>query len=297
MKTEKNILIAFLLNLGFSIFEFIGGTITGSVAIASDALHDLGDSLSIGISYLLEKKSKRQPDDVYTYGYARFSVLGSLITTTILLLGSLGVIGNAICRIFHPVPIHYNGMILFAIVGVAVNFGAAWFTKDGDSLNQKAVNLHMLEDVLGWLVVLAGAILMRFTNFRLIDPLLSIGVALYILIHALKNFGRIKDLFLVKIPDNVAVPEIKEHLSHIPGIADVHHVHIWSMDGQQVCATMHIVTDRTDPALKTEIREELLEHGIVHATLELEQVGEECQDISCHVAHATSCGHHHHHHH
>ena len=269
----------------------------GSVAILSDALHDLGDAVSIGSSYFLEKKSRKRSDDRYTYGYARYSLLGSLITTTILLVGSVAVIGNAVYRIFCPVPIHYDGMILFAIVGAGVNLCAAWFTKGGESLNQKAVNLHMLEDVLGWLVVLAGAIIMRFTNISLIDPLLSIGVATYILIHAVKNFGRIKDLFLVKIPDHVEVSEIKEHLLHMEGIADVHHMHIWSMDGQQVCATMHIVTDRTDPQLKQQIRAELLEHGIVHVTLELERVGEECQDISCHIEQHDTCGHHHHHHH
>ena len=141
MKTEKNILIAFLLNLSFSFFEFIGGAITGSVAVISDSIHDLGDAISIGLSYFLERKSKRQPDNTYTYGYARYSVLGSVITTVILLLGSIMVIYNAVIRIIHPVEINYNGMILFAVVGTLVNFCAAWFTKDGDSLNQKAVNL------------------------------------------------------------------------------------------------------------------------------------------------------------
>ncbi|MBR2499832.1 MAG: cation transporter, partial [Clostridia bacterium] len=144
MKTEKNILIAFILNLLFSVFEFVGGIITGSVAIISDAVHDTGDALSIGISYFLEKKSKKQPDKVYTYGYQRFSVMGSLITTVILLFGSIAVIYNAIVRLFNPVEINYSGMIVFAIIGVLVNFIAAYFTKEGDSLNQKAVNLHMI---------------------------------------------------------------------------------------------------------------------------------------------------------
>ena len=115
MRTEKNILVAFVLNLLFSIFEFVGGIFTGSVAIISDAIHDIGDALSIGISYFLEKKSKKQPDDVYTYGYARYSVIGSVITTLILLFGSVMVIYNAILRIINPVPINYNGMILFAV--------------------------------------------------------------------------------------------------------------------------------------------------------------------------------------
>ena len=172
-------MIAFLLNLAFSLFELAGGFVTGSIAIASDALHDLGDAAGIGISYFLERKSKRQPDETYTYGYARFSVLGSIITTIILLIGSAVVIYNAISRLFSPQALHYDGMILFAVVGVCVNTLAAFFTREGDSLNQKAVNLHMLEDVFGWAIVLVGAIVMRFTDFALLDALLSVGVAVH----------------------------------------------------------------------------------------------------------------------
>ena len=150
MKTERNILIAFILNFAFSIFEFIGGAITGSVAIVSDAVHDIGDAMSIGASYFLEKKSKKQPDETYTYGYARYSVMGGVITTFVLIFGSVAVIYNAILRIVNPVEINYDGMIVFAVVGVVVNLAAAYFTREGDSINQKAVNLHMLEDVLGW---------------------------------------------------------------------------------------------------------------------------------------------------
>ena len=163
MKSEKNIFVAFILNLSFSILEFFGGLITGSVAIMSDSVHDLGDATSIGISYFLEKKSKKEPDDNYTYGYARYSVLGGVITNFVLLLGSVAVICNALSKIISPAPINYNGMIIFAIIGFCVNLVAAIVTKDGNTLNQKAVNLHMLEDVAGWAVVLIGAVVIRFT--------------------------------------------------------------------------------------------------------------------------------------
>ena len=175
MKTERNILIAFILNLAFSVFEFVGGIITGSVAIMSDAVHDIGDAASIGVSYLLEKKGEK------------YSIIGAFITTFTLLLGSIVTIYNAIRRLFAPTEIHYEGMIVFAIVGVCVNLCAAFVTREGDSLNQKAVNLHMLEDVLGWLVVLVGAVVMRFTDFSLLDPIMSIGVSAFILINAIKN--------------------------------------------------------------------------------------------------------------
>lgn len=297
MKTEKNILIAFLLNLLFSVFEFVGGIFTSSVAIVSDAIHDMGDAASIGVSYFLEKKSKKQPDETYTYGYARYSVIGSVITTLILLVGSCFVVYNAVRRIISPAEIHYNGMILFAVVGVLVNFCAAFFTREGDSLNQKAVNLHMLEDVLGWAVVLVGAILMRFTDLAIIDPILSIGVAVFIFINAVKNLKEALDLFLEKTPRGVAVSEIKEHIMEMEGVLDVHHIHIWSMDGHHNYATMHIVTAADPHEIKDAIREELREHGIGHATLELEGDGEHCHERHCHMEFEAHSGHHHHHHH
>lgn len=299
MKTEKNILLAFILNFGFSIFEFIGSVFTGSVAIMSDALHDTGDALSIGIAYFLEKKSRKHPDKKYTYGYRRYSVLGGLITTVILLTGSILVITNSIHKIINPSEINANGMIIFAVIGVLVNFLAALFTHKGDSLNQKAVNLHMLEDVLGWAVVLVGSIVIRFTGFTLIDPIMSICVAIFILINSLKNLKEITEIFLEKTPENIDISEIAKHIENINGINDVHHIHVRSLDGNVAFATMHIVTNENGKEIKAKVREELKEHGIVHATLELEQEDEICESHHCHIefANTVSHGHHHHHHH
>jgi len=295
MKTERNILIAFILNLAFSIFEFFGSVYTGSVAIMSDAVHDLGDALSIGFSYILEKKSHKGPDEKHTYGYARYSVVGSVITTLILLVGSVMVIGGAVGRIINPVEINYNGMLIFAVIGVLVNFGAAFVTRDGDSLNQKAVNLHMLEDVLGWIVVLIGAIVMRFTDFTVIDPILSIAVAAFILINAVKNLKEVLDVFLEKAPLGISVEEVKEHILALDGVLGVHHIHIWSMDGHSNYATMHIVTNGEPHGIKDSVRAELFEHGIGHATLELEAEGEHCHEEHCHIEVKALSGHHHHH--
>lgn len=295
MKTEKNILFAFMLNLAFSIFEFFGGIFTNSVAILSDAIHDMGDALSIGISFFLEKKSKKKPDNNYTYGYVRYSVLGGLITTVILLVGSILVIYNAIGRIINPVEVNYKGMIIFAIIGVVMNFIAAYLTREGDSINQKSVNLHMLEDVLGWVVVLIGAIVMNFTDIKIIDPIMSIGVALFILINTLKNLKQILDLFLEKTPQNINIEKLKEHLQEIDGVNDIHHIHVWSMDGYNNYATMHIVTKSNNiKKIKEEIREELAEHGICHAILETED--EACEDVECNPNLHIEEGHHHHHH-
>ena len=297
MKTEKNILIAFILNLSFSLLEFVGGIWTGSVSIVSDAVHDLGDAISIGISFFLEKKSKKQPDETYTYGYARYSVLGGTLTALFLLLGSVIVIYNAVRRMIHPTAVNYDGMILFAIIGLCINLCAALVTRNGKTLNQKAVNLHMLEDVLGWVVVLVGAITMRFTDFVILDPVLSIAVALFILINAIRHLTEAVGIFLGKAPSCIDVNEVKQHLSELTGVIDVHHIHLWTMDGQTNCATMHIVTNADSVLIKESVRNELKSFGIAHATLELEIEGELCPAAGCCVAQSHDFGHHYHHHH
>ena len=294
MKTEKNILIAFLLNLSFSVFELFGGLFTGSIAILSDSVHDIGDAMSIGLSYFLEKKSKKKPDNTYTYGYIRYSVIGSIITSTILLTGSIFVIYEAVKRLINPQEINYNGMIIISIIGVVVNTLAAMATKEGDSLNQKSVNLHMLEDVLGWVVVLIGSILIKFTNITYIDAILSIGVALFILRHAARNIKQVLDLFLEKTPDNIDIEELKHHLKEINGIIDIHHIHIRSIDGYNNFITLHAQVKKYDQEIKKQIREELSEHGICHSTIELELEFEECENKTCKIEHKE---HHHHHHH
>lgn len=296
MKTERNILIAFLLNITFSIFELIGGALTGSIAILTDSLHDIGDALSIGISYVLEKKSKKKADSKHTYGYIRYSVAGSLITIVILLLGSVFVIYESVKRLFNPVPINYDGMIIFAIFGVIVNTIATYATSKGDSLNQKSVNIHMLEDVLGWIVVLIGSILMKFTDISYIDSILSITVALFILINCAIQFKRIVDIFLEVTPKDIDIKHIREHLLKIDGVLDVHHIHVRSIDGFNNFATLHVVVKKYDTKIKEEVKEELSEHGISHSTVELELDNEDCFDHTCRIKPVKEEHSHHHHH-
>ncbi len=295
MKTEKNILVAFILNISFSIFELIGGLFTNSVSIMSDAVHDLSDAISIGISLILEKISKKKPNEEYTYGYIRYSVFGALITTTILTVGSILVIIGGVNRIINPRIVNYDGMIIFAIFGVVINFIAAYFTKEGDSVNQKAVNLHMLEDVLGWVVVLIGSVLMKFTDISIIDSIMSICIAIFILINAFKNLKNILDLFLEKAPKNISIKNLKNDLLKIKDVVDVHHVHVWSMDGISNYATMHVVT-RSDnqKMLKNKIKKDLKKIGIIHTTVEIECMEEKCNEKNCNVKVYNQEKHHHH---
>ena len=292
--TDKNILIAFLLNISFSIIELFGGLFTKSISILSDAIHDFADAISIGISYFLEKKSKHKPDNIYTYGYIRYSVLGALITTSILTIGSILVIIGAFNRLFNPVTLNYDGMIIISVFGLVFNFFAAYLTKDGDSLNQKSVNLHMLEDVLGWIVVFIGSILIKFTNINYIDSIMSILIACYILFQAIKNLKSVLDLFLEKTPKNINIENLKKQLLDIEDIIDIHHIHIWSIDGINNYATLHVVTKSEKiEKVKSEFKEKLKEQGIVHTTVEIETAKEKCDNNECHVA-IENVSHHHH---
>ncbi len=283
MKTDRNILVAFILNLFFSLLEFIGGIFTNSVAILSDSVHDLGDAISIGISYFLEKKSKKRPDKKHTYGYIRYSVMGSIITTTILLVGEIIVIIESCKRLFNPVELNYNGMIIIAIFGVVINLIASYVTREGDSLNQRAVNLHMFEDVLGWIVVLIGSILIKFTDITYIDSILSIAVAIYILIHVIKNLKVVIDIFLETTPKDINIDDMKAKILENKHIIDVHHIHIRSIDGYNNFATLHVVVKKYDEKTKNEIKTKLKEFNINHSTIELELENEICNDESCNI--------------
>lgn len=292
---KKNILIAFLLNLSFSVFEIIGGLLCGSIAIISDSVHDIGDALSIGISYFLERHSNKAPDKKYTYGYRRYSLLGSMITLLILIVGSIAVIVGGINRIINPKDINYDYMLIFAIVGVFINLLATLFTSHGHSHNQRAVNLHMLEDCLGWIVVLIGAVIMKFTDIKVIDPIMSICVSFVILVSSIKAMCDVLCVILLKVPGKIDVDEIKEHLMGIDGVIDIHHIHIWSIDGEAHYATMHVVADGEIPYIKAAVKNELSEHGIYHTTLEIEKKDETCNQRECEIKH-TECAEHSHSH-
>lgn len=300
---NKRIGAAFFLNFFFSIFELVGGVFTNSISIISDAVHDFGDAISIAIAWFLEKKSNKKPDKTYTYGYARFSILGALITSLVLLIGSSVVILNAIPRIINPELVNYDGMLIFAIVGLVVNGLGAFLTSHGEHLNEKAVSLHLLEDVLGWVAVLVTSIAMKIFNLPILDPILSIAIAIFILYHAVKNLKEIFSVFLEKSPDTCKFNHFKEELlEENDDILDIHHIHTWTMSGTDVYATMHIVVedDITQDKiieLKHEIKHEALHHGINHITLEFEYKKEKCDDIECTPVIETHSHHHHHHHH
>jgi len=284
--TTRHISLAFFLNLGFTVIEIIGGLITNSIAILSDALHDFGDSVSLAVAWYLQKVSNRERDRKYTYGYKRFSLLGAVFISVMLLIGAIFIIRESIERLLSPDEVNAKGMMYLAILGVAVNGFAALRLKKGKSLNEKAVYLHMLEDVLGWIAVLIVSIIMIFADAPVLDPLLSIGITIWVLYNVYKNLRKTFRVLLQEVPPGIDYDEVKNKILKIEGLLTVHDLHIWSLDGENNILTVHVVLPEDAPCeiqedMKSRIRQTCDSLNINHATIEFETEGEECVFEEC----------------
>jgi len=283
---EGNIKVAFFLNLAFTIIEIVGGILTNSLAILSDALHDLGDSLSLGLSWYFQKLSKKGRTDSFSFGYKRFSLLGAIINSIILVVGSIIILSKAIPQIFNPQEVHVQGMFYLAILGIVVNGAAVLKLRKGSSMNERVVSLHLLEDVLGWVAVLIGSVVMMYFDAPFIDPLLSVFISLYVLYNVYKNLRKSMLIILQGIPEEVSIQGIREKLKSIQAITDVHDCHVWSMDGNYNVLTIHLVLDMDyqlseQVALKQQIKQLLKTESINHVTIEFENQDEHCELVDC----------------
>lgn len=279
--SEQKILAAFLINLFFALFEAVGGLLSGSIAILSDSLHDLGDAASLLVSYVCEKKSRRKADLQYTFGYTRYSLIGGIFLSVVLICGSVLVIEHSVTRLLHPTPVSYDTMLVFAAVGFFANTVAVVLTHGKGSLNQKAVNLHLWEDVVGWAAVLLSAVVMKLTGFFLLDAIVSLATSIFLIFHSARNFIEALHLFLERVPSGMDLTQVKDALVACEEIEEVHHVHLWALDEVHFCATMHLVTDAESSEVKARAREILSSFGIEHATLELESKREFCAQKQC----------------
>ena len=283
---EGNVKVAFFLNLSFTIIEVIGGLYTNSLAILSDALHDLGDSLSLGLSWYFQKLSKKGRTKKFSYGYKRFSLLGAIINSIVLVAGSIFILTKAIPELFNPGETNVQGMLYLAILGIVVNGAAVLKLRKGESLNEKVVSLHLLEDVLGWVAVLIGSIIMMYTDAPFIDPLLSVLISLFVLYNVYKNLRKSMLVILQGIPEEVSLEDIKEKLKDISEITDVHDNHVWSMDGEYNILTIHLQLDKDyklseQAELKEKVRSQLKAESINHITIEFEGQDENCELEDC----------------
>ena len=281
LEEVKNIKVAFFLNLFFTLLEIVGGFFTNSMAILSDAVHDFGDCLSLGLAWYFQKVSGKGSDSSYSYGYKRFSLMGAVINSIVLIVGSIFILSAAIPRIFHPEKTQAAGMFFLAIVGVLVNGIAFIRLKKGSSLNEKVVSLHFLEDVLGWVSILVGAVIMYFFNAPFIDPILSVGIACFVLFNVFKNIRQTLHIILQGIPADIDIDELSAELQQFKGIEDIHDLHVWSVDGNYNILTVHVVMNKALESdkiteLKGKIRNSLKQKGIQHATIEFETSDERC---------------------
>ena len=278
----KDIRLAFFLNLSFAILEIFGGLWTNSLAIVSDAVHDLGDSVSLGLAWYLEKYSHKKSDRAFSYGYRRLSSLAALINTLILFIGSLYVISQAIPRILNPEPTDAQGMILFAILGVIVNGLAMIRLVKTSSLNARVVAWHLLEDALGWVAVLLVSVVLLFTDFYILDPLLSILIAVYILYNAIANLRQSLLLFLQAVPEDLDLHQLEQSIIALEKVNSLHHTHIWSLDGENHVLTTHVIVENDTTrdeiqGIKGAIRHLGEELNLEHITVEIEYLEEYCQ--------------------
>tara|TARA_R110002049_G_scaffold303385_1_gene497652 strand:+ start:317 stop:1198 length:882 start_codon:yes stop_codon:yes gene_type:complete len=281
--SSKRIAWAFFLNVGFTIIEFIGGWLTNSTAIMADAVHDLGDSLSIGLAWFLSHLSNKPASVKYSYGYRRFSLLGSLINGMVLVIGSLWVLSEAIPRLQNPEMPVASGMLGMAIFGIAVNGFAAYKLSKGKTLNERILNWHLLEDVLGWVAVFIVSIVLMFADWPILDPILSIAFTLFIAFNVFRNLRETVRLFLQAVPDKQLQNQIEAILKNLSGVEDVHHFHLWSLDGEHHVLTAHLVLSRSiDVAehlnLKQTIARKLNSLDLEHTTIEFEFENELCRD-------------------
>jgi len=283
-ESTKYITFAFWINTGFALFELAGGIFTNSVAIMADALHDFGDSLSLGLSYYFQKKSNQQRDKDFSYGYKRFSMMGALVNSLVLLVGSIFILQEVVERLAQPQATNARGMLLFALVDIVVNGVAMLRLRKGNTINERVVSLHFLEDVLGWVAVLIGSVVMMFYEVPILDPILSLLITAFILYNVFKNLNAAFRIILQGVPENVDVNVITKTLTNLPGVKDVHDLHVWTLDGLYNVLTLHVVIKEEwmgqSEEMKRNIRHSLQHLNIAHTTIEIECEGEKCEGNS-----------------
>lgn len=281
MKAKYTVWLAFFLNLTYAIVEFIAGGVFGSSAVLADSVHDLGDAIAIGISAFLESISNREEDSHYTLGYKRFSLLGAMVTAVILMTGSVLVILENIAKIFHPQPVNDEGILWLGIIAITINVLASLVIRKGQTKNESILSLHFLEDTLGWVAVILMAIVLRFTDWYILDPLLSLVISFFILSKALPRFWRTLKIFLDAVPEGVDIQKIKTDLAELDHVASINQLNLWTMDGLEKNAIVHVCLKEMEhmETCKESIRIFLKDCGFQNITIEVDA------DLESHQAH------------
>ncbi len=277
--------VALLLNFSFACLELIGGIVIGSSALVANSLHDFGDSASIVIAYVLEKLSKREADQRFSYGYRRLSLLSAIIMGVILIVGAVFMITHAAEKIFSPPEFNSDVLLYFAIAGIAINaFGARALHK-GHSANEKIISWHFIEDLLAWSATLIAALCIKFLGWYVLDPILSIAISIFVLYRVISLSWNDLKVFLQGVPTSLQQEKILHILKHVPDIHHIHNLHIWSMDGEHHVVTMHVAL-KGNPTLqelekvKSQIQTILSKIATIHLTVEFEAADADCANPS-----------------
>ena len=280
MKSSRNMTIAFLLNFSFAIIEFIFGLLFHSSAVLADAIHDTGDALAIGLSTFFEKISTRKEDRNYTLGYKRYSLLGALLTSVILLVGSTLVIVENVPKLLAPEKVNYDGMLVLGIVAIIVNTAASRVVSHGHSHNEFILSLHFLEDILGWLAVILVSLILRFTDWYFLDPLLSLVIAGFILSKALPKFWENIQIFLDHVPSDVDLSQLYQEIAVLENVRAITQLNVWTTDGLEKYAMLHICLENPNLLAETQIvlRQKLLAYGIAKVTIQTDESLQEHQE-------------------
>jgi len=283
--SQGNIKIALFLNIGFTIIELIGGLLTNSLAILSDALHDFGDTIVLSLAWYAEKKSKQGPDEKRTYGYARLSVFSALVSGAVLIGGSLFIISQAIPRLLNPEAVNAPGMMILAVIGIIFNGIGAFRLKKGEGISERVLSWHLFEDVFGWTAILIGGGLIYLFDLPILDPVLTIGFTLFILWGVIRSMGEVSNILLEGVPQQVNLKALKSDILQFEGVLGLHDVHVWSLEGKTNVLSGHVIIKPQSVdegrTIQQNVKAMLKEkHDIEHATIELETDGS-CEEKNC----------------
>lgn len=272
-KSAKNISFAFFLNIIFMVIVTIGAIFTNSMAILADLLHGLSDTFALGFSWFFQRFSEKKEDEKFTYGYRRFSLLGAIITSTIIILGSIYVFFESIDRLFAPVTPHAEGMILVAIFAIILKTASVLKLRSSKTLNEQAVSIHLIGDLLGWIVLLGVGITLLFYNIPDLDVFLSIAITIWMVYNLAKTLFFSFKILLLRAPEKINQSKLKSEILSIEGIDDIVKFYLWSIDDQKNILTVKIhLTDDLKVSDTEKIKEAIdnlcLLHGIEEINIE-----------------------------
>lgn len=282
---NKRLGISIGLNLAITLAEVVGGLLSGSLALLSDAMHNLNDTASLGVSYLARRLGKRPPDPERSYGYRRAEILGAFVNLIVLVVIGLVLIKEAITRYLTPRDVNAPIMLAVAVIGLLANIATAFLLhRDAqNSLNLRSAFLHITVDAISSVAVIAGGVAILWTGAHWIDPLLTLLIAGYIISQSIGMLRETGHILMEGTPTQLRIPEVRDRMMRMDAVQDVHHLHLWSLDEHTVLLDAHVAVQPSDilqlEQIKSGLKDLLArELNIRHSTLEFELQGSRCPD-------------------